>query len=63
MYQVTLFDADGAIVQVEHFSSHQDALRWMIDYALHRRKGATSWQLSQRTRKGGLVPHQSVVRR
>jgi hypothetical protein len=60
MYQVTIFNAKGAIVTIEQFSHHEAALKYMIGAAirpdmLNRNPGYT-WQLSQRTGKMGLVP-------
>jgi hypothetical protein len=65
MYQVTLFDDDGAIVGIEHFTHWTDAMTFMVKLGqlflqapLNLYPGATQWQLSQRTRDQGLVPHQ-----
>lgn len=68
MYQVTIFDVDGAIVYLEKFSNRQDAMIFMVDTALSNanittatgrnlKTKATHWQLSQRTQDGSLVPN------
>ena len=69
MYQVTLFDNDGAIVGVEHFSHWTGAMTFMVKLALLHQQaplnvypGATEWELSQRTGKQGLVPRRKLVR-
>lgn len=67
MYQVTIFDPQGAVVKVELFSHQSDAISYMVTEALrsfisNQYPEGSTWQLSQRTRKGGLVPHRNLVR-
>jgi hypothetical protein len=62
MYQVTLFDEFGAIVKIEQFLYHKDAMAWMIDTAtinasIAKDTGrdqeftATHWELTQAPRE------------
>lgn len=68
MYQVTLYDVDGAVVKVEQFSNHGQAIDYMVAGALNTKRltnlrgKPVTWELSQRTKKQGLVPQKSVVR-
>jgi len=67
MYQVTIFDVDGAIVYREQFMNHQDAMIFMVDTTLSNinittamgrnlKTKATHWELTQRTQDGSPVP-------
>ena len=68
MYQVTLYDKHEAVVYIEQFSHHGDAINFMVDTALGNLSIAsvmgknpkfkvTHWELSQRTKRQGLVPY------
>lgn len=70
MYQVTLYDEHDAIVHIEQFSHHDAAINFMVDTASgnvsiakatgkNQKFKVTRWELSQRTRRQGLVPHQA----
>ena len=61
MYQVILYDADGAILHQEQFQYQTDALNWMVAHCtgaitddLGMRIEPVSWELTRKAGAGTL---------
>ena len=60
MYQVTLFDNDGAIVGVEHFSHWTGAMTFMVKLALLHQQAPLMYILVRQSGNCHNVPESRV---